>query len=377
MNVALIADGDVYRHPMFSGLPERFSCRLFGMREFLARATAGLTLVVVDIANASREGLQHLRNQLAMLSGVPVHFIATPGLRWEIVQANSFPGILLFDRRLGSEGLAGLLREHGRQILSRKTGGRVPQQTRKALLEGAKLLEAVADSVASTEKLPTRLLKQASESLTEAMAADGLMPWVNAVAHHHSGTYRHSLHVAGLTAAFSAELGWPVQARNLMAAGALLHDIGKMRISLSILDKPGRLTSEEFDEIKKHPVYSQDILDKRPEIPEPLKIMAVQHHEYLDGSGYPKGLRADQLCPRVRVLTICDVFSAMTETRAYKKAYPPEVAFQELEKMGGKLDQSLVKTFRKLVIDLEMGRINRREARQKAAARQQRELLAG
>jgi len=115
-----------------------------------------------------------------------------------------------------------------------------------------------------------------------------------------------------------------VQRRILRRAG-LLHDIGKLAISNRILDKPGQLSDEEFRAIKTHPVHTLRILERAPCFAE-LADLAANHHEKLDGSGYPRSLRAGDLDVPMRVLAVADVFEALTADRPYRGPLPPEEA---------------------------------------------------
>lgn len=122
------------------------------------------------------------------------------------------------------------------------------------------------------------------------------------------------------------------------------HDIGKVYIENSILNKPTQLNAFEYDQMKTHPSICRDvILDKYDE--EVFKIIN-QHHERLDGSGYPDGLKGEQIVEEAKILAICDSFDAMTTDRIYKQGMTKEAAFAELESLTGKYyDETLVKLF--------------------------------
>ena len=139
----------------------------------------------------------------------------------------------------------------------------------------------------------------------------------------------------------------------------MVHDIGKVRIPLSILDKPGKLTGDEFALVRKHPVYSRQILSGRPEIGPDVLDLAVHHHEYLDGSGYPDGLHGEQISRHVRMLTICDIYAALTEERAYKEAFSSRRAYATLLEMEGKIDQDLLQRFRPIAVRTDLGEVRR------------------
>ncbi|MDQ3066050.1 MAG: HD domain-containing protein [Actinomycetota bacterium] len=162
-------------------------------------------------------------------------------------------------------------------------------------------------------------------------------------------TARHSERVAEIAVAVGALLGLtPEELRRLRHAG-LLHDIGKLGVSNMILDKPGRLDDEERAVIKRHPVFTREFLGRVTPFRE-LGDDAAAHHEKLDGSGYPLGLRGDELSLTARILAVADVFEAMTATRPYRGPLPAEVALAELESAAGaKFDGRCVGAMRELV----------------------------
>ncbi len=144
-------------------------------------------------------------------------------------------------------------------------------------------------------------------------------------------TRGHSERVAVFTDMIAEELGFTSERRRWLARGALLHDIGKLAISNSILDKPGKLTPDEFDMIKTHPVHSEAILASISVFTD-LAAVAGGHHERLDGKGYPRGLKGDEINLETRIVTTADIFDALTAERPYRAAMPVSQAFAIMEK---------------------------------------------
>ena len=134
-------------------------------------------------------------------------------------------------------------------------------------------------------------------------------------------TARHSERVAEIADGIGAALGFDPMARRILLRAGLLHDIGKLAVSNHILDKPGKLTDEEFRAIKTHPVHTLRILERAPCFAE-LADLAANHHEKLDGSGYPRSLQADDLDLPMRVLAVADIYEALTADRPYR---PPSL----------------------------------------------------
>ncbi|MEI4263809.1 HD-GYP domain-containing protein [Roseovarius sp. D0-M9] len=147
-------------------------------------------------------------------------------------------------------------------------------------------------------------------------------------------THGHSERVAHYTGLLAEELSLGRTTQRWMWRTALMHDIGKLGVSNRILDKKGKLTEEEFEVIKRHPVMSQTILNHvRPF--RPMAWIAAAHHERLDGKGYPYGLSAEALTQEMRILTVADIFDALSAARPYKPALPLEEVHKIMEKMVG------------------------------------------
>jgi HD-GYP domain-containing protein (c-di-GMP phosphodiesterase class II) len=138
-------------------------------------------------------------------------------------------------------------------------------------------------------------------------------------------TRGHSERVAVVTDLIAEQIGLPNDKRRWLKRAALLHDIGKVAISNSILDKPGKLTDDEFAKIKTHPVHSFDILSGVSVFAD-MAATARSHHERLDGKGYPDGLSSAQISLDTRIITTADVFDALTADRPYRKAMPIPLA---------------------------------------------------
>jgi putative nucleotidyltransferase with HDIG domain len=148
-------------------------------------------------------------------------------------------------------------------------------------------------------------------------------------------TRGHSERVAQLSVLVAEELGVPYEERRLTRYAALLHDVGKIGVPGCILNKPGPLTDDEFEEIKKHPTIGADILYDIDFLTPAIDIVRY-HHERLDGRGYPYGISEEHLSEIVRIVTAVDAFDAMTSTRSYRRALPVEDAIAELRRCAGR-----------------------------------------
>lgn len=147
-------------------------------------------------------------------------------------------------------------------------------------------------------------------------------------------TYGHSARVATYTEAVASALGLSADRVRWLRRGALLHDIGKLGVSNAVLDKPGRLEADEWDHVKAHAAYSEEILS-RLHIFSELAFVAAAHHERLDGKGYPRGITAEAIPLETRIITVADIFDAITAERPYRGPIPVDQAISMMEKERG------------------------------------------
>ncbi len=147
-------------------------------------------------------------------------------------------------------------------------------------------------------------------------------------------TAGHQQRVAGLSLAIAERMGLRQEQREGLRIAALLHDIGKLAVPAEILSKPGRLNKHEFELIKAHPAIGYRILSEI-DFPWPVAEIVYQHHERLDGSGYPRGLRGEEILLEARIIGVADVTEAMLNHRPYRPAYPLGEVLGELTKNKG------------------------------------------
>jgi len=147
-------------------------------------------------------------------------------------------------------------------------------------------------------------------------------------------TAGHQVRVADLATAIAKQLGLPKEQVHAIHLAGVVHDLGKIQIPAEILSKPGKITAIEFSLIKIHPQAGYDIL-KGIDFPWPIAQMVLQHHERLDGSGYPQGLKGDDILLEARILSVADVVEAMSSHRPYRPGLGIEVALAEITKQRG------------------------------------------
>lgn len=150
------------------------------------------------------------------------------------------------------------------------------------------------------------------------------------ISYYHGYTLQHSIKVSIYAYLIGRQLGLSLDNLVSLLIGGIYHDVGKVNIDKAILDKPAKLTEAEFAEIKKHPLYSASALKTANYIPSVIVNIASQHHEKLDGSGYPFGLQQNQIQPLTKIITVADIFDACTSARVYHSARTSKEGFNIL-----------------------------------------------
>lgn len=159
-------------------------------------------------------------------------------------------------------------------------------------------------------------------------------------------TYEHSVNVCVLSLVMGMSLKYSNDKLRDLGVGALLHDIGKLRIPEEILKKPSGLTVEEFEEVKKHTIYGYEILKGIDGLSKLSAYIALGHHERFDGSGYPMHLKGRDINQCARIVAVADVFDALSSDRVYRKKLPPQEVYEYITAMGMHyFDQEIVNEF--------------------------------
>jgi PAS domain S-box-containing protein len=189
-------------------------------------------------------------------------------------------------------------------------------------IEQERLLHAEQERLAKTER-----------QLTEALSAM-VAPIVTAMEMRDPYTAGHQMRVADIACAIGKEKGWSDARLQGLRVASMVHDIGKISISADLLTKPTRLTRADWEIIHEHSATGFRILKDIP-FPWPVAEIVRQHHERLDGSGYPFGLKGDAILPEAKVLAVADVVEAMAAFRPYRSAIPMDIVLREIESQSG------------------------------------------
>ncbi len=314
----------------------------------IPEAPAGdLSGIVVDINLRSAESVQRVRNRLQAEAyrSMPRLFVLADALHHGSMQAWALGATDTISRPFDAQG-----------ILQRIHAAFPDPQGYDATDRGKALNRGVAAAhevmVKIFEKLPAGVplafsdIVQAENKILKAIKHSSLREWLTVVGCHHTDSFRHCLFVTGFAVAFAQHLGMREDDQRRLARAALLHDVGKAYIPVAILDKPGKLTEEEMNEIRKHPRLGYDVLAAQGGFPPEMLDVVLHHHEFLNGTGYPDGLSGNQISDIVRLITIVDIYAALVEKRAYRLEYTHARAYSMMEDMVGQLDPHLLQAFR-------------------------------
>jgi putative nucleotidyltransferase with HDIG domain len=210
------------------------------------------------------------------------------------------------------------------------------------------------DPVAETRAAILRLGPQ-QQTLLSAVDIDAICEtFADVVDAKSPFTYRHSVGVMDAAVAIGNEMGLTAERMQLVRRAALLHDVGKLSISNTILDKPTRLTDAELKIVKSHPALGAEILRHIAAFRE-IAVLAREHHEKLDGTGYPSNLSAKDLSLESRLLAVADIYGALSETRPYREALPPAQITAIMDRdIPAKLDGACYEALRAVMDNLTL-----------------------
>lgn len=216
------------------------------------------------------------------------------------------------------------------------------------VLKSAKVLEhSLSEFITrSGENLTTNvLLNQTKEIIVMSHRPMDTFRMLRRVRKYDDMTFIHSLNVAILCNAFGHWTDMPQEEVDILTMAGLLHDVGKMKIPEKIIKKPGSLTEEEFSVIKQHPQRGYQILKELP-LDERIKKAALMHHERVDGKGYPSGLSAGEIDEFAKIVSIADMYDALTSARVYRGPLCPFEGFQIMKESGNeRFDQKYLVPF--------------------------------
>jgi putative nucleotidyltransferase with HDIG domain len=348
-NIAVIHDSPSAFNAAIAALNGYFALRPIPLEKFLATGPVEALINVFCVNAGSRETIDRVKKALNIcptdaLFVLPTH--NSDGIKRlrEITDAKCL--VLPLD--------AGEFRDLIKKTLNRfveRFWESLHPKKRQALKETVVCFEKCFDLVQDGQPLPIQNIQDCCQHIRDAAELGDLDDWIDALDDHHDYSFRHSMFVCGTLSYFAHSLGIRGADLDQLTVGGLLHDIGKARIPLEILDKPGKLDDDEWKIMKQHPVASQEILLGENDLDADLVAMAVSHHEKIDGTGYPHGLSGAKINDHVRLTAIADVYSALLDKPAYKGSMTNEEALDMMGEFKDHLDMDLLRSFRGFVLD--------------------------
>jgi putative nucleotidyltransferase with HDIG domain len=297
-------------------------------------------ILMVDADLRRRDRIEQIKKDMLVLSDVRERlFVVEKSMRAMVVQAHA----------LGATGILARPQEIVTRIeeikVTRQNEAKATASETAEINESARAIASLFSSVLNEAPISLADAASATQHVISGVTQSGLTTWLDDVRRHHEGTFQHCLLVTGVSVGFALHLGFSQVDIKRLGMAATLHDIGKARIPLAILDKPGKLDPAEEATMRLHPVFGFEALENRAGIAPEVLDAVRHHHEYLDGTGYPDGLTADKIPDIVRLLTISDIFAALIEARSYRPPMPRAKAYSIVREMEGKLEPALVRAF--------------------------------
>lgn len=220
-----------------------------------------------------------------------------------------------------------------------------------ALSRTLKLFSGMAQSLSDGLPLPYAQIHDCCTPLIAAIDDGRYKDILRALKNHDNYSFVHSLRAATLMALAGQAMGLSYDERLILAAGGLMHDAGKMAVPADILNKVGPLTEQDWKLLRMHVDVTSHVLLRNSDMPRGVCMIVEQHHERLDGSGYPRRLASENINVLVRMAMIVDIFTAMTDRRPYRQALSAEDALKTMMDMTGKIDTGLLLLFRDVLMD--------------------------
>jgi HD-GYP domain-containing protein (c-di-GMP phosphodiesterase class II) len=231
----------------------------------------------------------------------------------------------------------------------------LPPLQAAALKCSVEVFNSVSGRMAAGEEIAYSEISIACQPLLAAVNDEDINGLLQGVRDHDDYTFSHSLRVSVLLSMLGRTCGLTGADQNILTIGGLLHDIGKIAIPPLILNKAGKLSDDEIQIMQGHVPATLKLLAQSPGLPRGALIIAGQHHEKIDGSGYPDGLSGGRLNDLARMAAIVDVFGALTDRRVYKAAMSPERALGIMSvEMRRHLDMGLLSLFRQMLLDTRL-----------------------
>ncbi len=350
--ITIVQDHDSH-NTSYAELVRRYhDIRMVTLKSLCAEDIKTSLLIIIQIDMTTPESIHILKDKMAFAEQhpTPFLFILSEFSRREIMQANILGASDYIAYPCLDDYFINIMGDLVNKTVE-KAWAKLSKIQENALKVSLKIVEDTFSNAASGLEIVQNEVKNSCDLIIDATAKDGLSGWMNAIQQHHSYTYRHSMMVCGYLTSFGMLLGIKKADLQILTVGGMLHDIGKSKTPLEILEKPSQLSSTEWKVMKEHAKDSGEILEKSNWDPVMIDI-ASHHHEKIDGTGYPHGLKGVEVSDLARITSIADMFSGLIDKRSYKAAMSAEKAIAIMLEAHGHLDIPLVKAFREVALSV-------------------------
>lgn len=339
--IYIVENSNSFEYQVFA---KALKARPVGIRELSAQHLQHDPNLIFDVDLRSSATVDKLKQLLARRGVGCRIFLVDPMARTARLRVQALDPDHILPPRCDPDAIRIALRDHHGLV-------EAPQLVR-SIDAGITALDGGFRTLLQDEAFDTLGMEAASGQIIDAIDSAGVNEWMAAVRGYHVGTFQHCMLVTATASSFARRLGMRRSDVIKVTAAALVHDIGKSAVPLAILDKIGPLTAAEAQTMRDHPAIGHDYLARRSRIAADALMSVRSHHEYLDGSGYPDGLRGSEIDDITRIVTISDIYAAMIERRAYKPPRRPEEALAVLDGLAaqGKLELALVRAFARVAV---------------------------
>lgn len=264
----------------------------------------------------------------------------------EYLHERGIGGVYIQEGEPDPEELEMIIPEHTKEVIEKtrvqdRAKVTLTESVRKRVGEGIQYLYSNAESegfLEATHNVTNELMNAIFEN--DAVAVDVGMLKVS-----DEYTFKHSVDVATISMIIAKKYGLKDAEIRELGISGLLHDVGKSKIPNQVLNKPGKLTDDEFALMKQHSLFGFEILKKRNQFSDGIVRGVLQHHEKMNGKGYPLGVNADKIHKYARIISVADVYDALVTERPYKKAFSKRDAVEMIMAMTGDLDIEVMQSF--------------------------------
>jgi len=226
---------------------------------------------------------------------------------------------------------------------------KLPRSAHQALRKSSDQFNDIAKSIAFNQPLDRSQITASCNPLVDCVKENQHKHILQGLKDHHNFTYVHSMRVAVFMSVFAQVYDFSKDEMVVLATGGYLHDVGMMMMTQNVLNKSEEITDGDWLLLQGHVNHSREIVRSIHAVNPVIKLVAEQHHERLDGSGYPHGLQGAKINEVARMAAIADVFAGLTDERPYRQAIDVSTAFSIMDEMSGALDQRLLRLFRDII----------------------------